>query len=141
MTKVVSVDYQIAKLKELSLLDTRLDSESKIDEILNSVIECYEEFRHKYKGNEVYTSSKLKSNATKGVVDQWSSMVYGSSSCSKSKGKKKSEFMTIGNPFAKGINKAHKKSKGKPKGVCYYYNKDGHWLRNFSKYLAFKRVG
>jgi hypothetical protein len=56
------------------------------------------------------------------------------------KGKKKSEFMTIGNPFAKGINKAHKKSKGKPKGVCYYCNKDGHWLRNFSKYLAFKRV-
>jgi hypothetical protein len=85
MTEVVSVDYQIAKLKELSLLDTRLDSESKIDEILNSVIECYEEFRHKCKGNEVYTSSKLKSNATESVVDQWSSMVYGSSSWSKPK--------------------------------------------------------
>lgn len=54
------------------------------------------------------------------MVEPWFGKVYGSSSCLEPKGKKKSEFMKIGKPFAKSLIKAQKKSMGDPQGICYF---------------------
>ena len=39
--------------------------------------------------------------------------------------------------------KTPKNSEGKKvaKGKCYHCNEDGHWLRNYPKYLAEKKAG
>ena len=34
-----------------------------------------------------------------------------------------------------GKAKVTKKDLGKDKGQCFYYNKDGHWKRNYKDYL------
>ena len=41
MIEAVSIGYQIVKSKELNVLDTRLDSQSNIGEVLSFVINSY----------------------------------------------------------------------------------------------------
>lgn len=46
MDEVISIDGKVVRLKELGLLSVEVNDQSKIDEILKSIILSFEEFRH-----------------------------------------------------------------------------------------------
>jgi hypothetical protein len=48
MAEVVSIHKEIVKLKQLALLDADVNDQSRIDEILRSVIHSFSESRHRY---------------------------------------------------------------------------------------------
>jgi len=69
-------------------------------------------------------------------------MMVGDISFSESKGnEEKKETKKNYKAFANGINEARNKSKCEAKGICFYCKENGHWVRNFPKYLTIKQLG
>lgn len=121
MGEVISIDDEVVKLKELSLLSAEVNDQSRIYEILKSVIHSFEEFIHKPKGKEVYSSSKLMSDVTDSMMKPRLDMLFGDTSFSTLKGEEeKKERKKDGKAFTIGVNKVVNKSKGKAKEICFY---------------------
>jgi hypothetical protein len=87
MDDVISIHNEIVKLKQLGLLDEEVDDQSRIDEILRSLIHSFEEFRRKLKGKYVCSSSELVSVAVDSMMEPKFSMIVGETSFSETKGK------------------------------------------------------
>lgn len=139
MAKVVSIHNEIVKLKQLGLLYAEVNDQSRIDEILKSMIHSFKEFKCKHKGKVVCSSFGLVSVAANSKMEPKSGMIVGKTSFSKPKIKKK-ETKKNGKAVVTGVNKGRSKSKGKAKGICFYC-KGGQWMRNYSKHLAHKHLG
>jgi hypothetical protein len=124
---VVLIDNEIVRLKELSLLNDEVNSQSGIDVILKSIIHSFEEFRRKSKGKEVCPSFELMSDAMESMVEPQLGMLVGSTSYSEPKGEEdKKETKEDGKVFAICVNKVEIKSKGKAKWICFYCKENGH---------------
>jgi hypothetical protein len=142
MTNVFSIQSEVLKLKELGLLDAEVNDQHRVDEILRSVIHSFSEFRRMYKGKEVGSSSELIRVVADSMKEPESGMDIGETFFSKPKGEEeKEETKNNGKTIVIGVKKAQRKSNGKPKGICFNCNENGHWMRNCPKYLAIKRSG
>jgi hypothetical protein len=89
MAEVVSIHNEIVKLKQLGLLDAEVNDQSRIDEILRSMIHYFKEFRCKHKGKVVCSLSGLVSIVADSMMEPKSGMMIGETSFSKSKVEKK----------------------------------------------------
>jgi hypothetical protein len=112
MAEVVSIHNVIVKLKQLGLLHVEVNDQSKIDEILGSVIHSFKEFRCKHKSEVVCSSSGLVSVATDSMMKPKSGMIVGEAFFSKPKGKEEKETKENDKVVVIGVNKARSKFKG-----------------------------
>jgi hypothetical protein len=136
MTEVFSIHNKIVKLKQLGLLDAEVNDQSKIDEILKSIIHVFKEFWCKHKSKDVCSLSELVSVAADSMMEPKSGMMVGETSFLVPKGKKeKKETKENDKVVIIGVNKARSKSKGKAKGIWFYCKEDEKWMRNCPKYL------
>jgi hypothetical protein len=101
------------------------------------MIYSFKEFRCKYKGKDVCSSSELVSIAADSMMKPKSGMMVSETSFSEPKGKEeKKETKENGKAIVIGVNKARSKSKG----ICFYCE-DGQWMKNCPKYIALKHSG
>jgi hypothetical protein len=108
-------------LKQLGLLDTEVNDQSRIDEILKSMIHSFKEFRCKHKGKDVCSSSELVSVAADSMMEPKSGMMVGETFFSEPKCREeKKETKENDKVVVIGVNKARSKSKAKAKGICFY---------------------
>jgi hypothetical protein len=131
--KVISIDNELVRLKELGLLDETVNNQSSIDDILRAVIHSYEGIRMKNKGKEICSSSDTLSEIVESVVSPKGTEI-GSTSYSKPKGEE-GKAKGDGKISAIRIDKAESKSKGKAKGICLYCKGSGHGWNNCPEYL------
>jgi hypothetical protein len=82
MDKVVSIHNEIVKLKQLGLLYAEVNNQSRIDEILRSMIHSFKEFKCKHKGKVVCSSFGLVSVATDSMMETKFGMIVGKTSFS-----------------------------------------------------------
>jgi len=73
------------------------------------------------------------------MIEPESDMIVGETFFPEPKGKEdKNETKEDGKVVVISVNKAQSKSRGKVKGICFYYKDDEQWMRNCPKYLALK---
>jgi hypothetical protein len=114
--KVMSIDNEVVRLKELDLLRAEVSTQSSIDVILQAIIHSYEGFGMKFKGKEVCLSSESMSGIVESMVSPHS-MKVGSTSYSKPKGEERKEEAKDDKKFsAISVRKARVKSKAKSRG-------------------------
>jgi len=82
MTDVFSIQSEVLELKQLGLLDAEVNDQSRVDEILTSVIHSFNEVRRKYKGKEVCSSFELIRVAVDSMKELESGMNIGEAFCS-----------------------------------------------------------
>lgn len=137
IAKVISIENEVVKLKELGLLNTEVNDQFMIDEILKSVILYFKEFKCKHNGKEVCSSSKLVSSGASSIVEPKPGMLVGETSFSEPKGEEeKKKTKKDGKAIFIGVNKAGNKPNVKSKLRCFYCKENGHC--NCLKYLTFK---
>ena len=128
MTKEVPVrnhcQNMIACLKELEVLDAKIDCQSRVDEILQSLSDSFNQYKRSVsKNKKANKKARAASFGSKG-------------------GKKKKGLKRDGKQVAIGVNEAGNKTvKVKSKGRCFHCGAEGHWLRNCPKYMDFRRQG
>jgi DNA-binding protein Fis len=82
MAEVVSIHNEIVKLKQLGLLDVEVNDQSRIDEILKSMMHSFKEFRCKLKGKDVCSLFELVSVAADSMMEPKFGMMVGETSFS-----------------------------------------------------------
>jgi hypothetical protein len=140
MAEVFSIHNEIIKLKQLGLLDAEDNDQSRIDEIVRSMIHSFKEFRCKHKGKVVCSLYGLVSVAADSMMELKSGMMVGETSSSKPKGEK-NETKENGKVVVIAVNKARSKSNDQAKWICFYCKEGGKWMRNYPKYPSLKHSG
>ena len=128
----------IGLIEQIQDLGFALDAELAQDLLLSSLDDSFSQFIMNYNMQQMnHTLAELLNmlvTAEKQIKKESGSIAIASSTKFKSKDKGKGKKKQVVKPKG-GIQKKKKEQK-KPKGICFFCNKEGHWKRNCKAYLA-----
>lgn len=133
----------IDHLSMLKVLGAKIDGETQVDIILESLPESFNNFKLNYNMNKLNVSMAERTNSLQeadGIIkSQPSAHMAEKSSSSKSKpkgkgrkGRKKQDpkNLKVNQGSIRGVRKGKKRESPKPKGKCCHCGADEHWKRN-----------